>query len=127
MGGKRKIVGIGGPLFREHGDDLGDDIAAALHGDKVSYLEAEALNLVRVMKGCAADGGATDEDRLQGRHGRYLAGTSDLHEDVFYLSYAGAGGKFVGNGPTGSAPGKSHFPLEVGAIDFHYHAVNFVG
>ena len=86
-------------------DDFGNDVAAALYLDGVADLEAEALDEVCVVKGGAADGGATDEDWGEFGHGRELAGAAYLHGDVADHRDARLGGELVGDGPARGAAG----------------------
>ncbi len=107
--------------------DFGDHVAAALDFDPVADFHAEALDVVHVMQGGAADRGAADGDRLQRRHGREFSGASDLHQDVFDLGDAAARGIFVGDGPARGFAGEAELVLQRGAVDFDDDAVDFVG
>ena len=51
-------------LVFQHLHNFGDDVPAALHRYPVADAHAQAVDLVHVVQGGAADGGAADRDRL---------------------------------------------------------------
>ncbi len=106
---------------------FGDHIATALDFDPIADLHAQAFDFIHVMKRGAADGSSADGNRLQHRNRREFAGAAHLHEDVFDLGHASAGGVLVGDGPARSFAGVSQFVLQCRAIDLDYDAVDFVG
>ncbi len=106
--------------------DLGDDIAAALDGDEVANLDAEAFDLVGVVERGAGDGGAADEDGSECGDGCDLAGAADLEEDVFEFGDAGAGGEFVGDGPARGFAGEAEAALLRDGVDLEDDAVDLV-
>ncbi len=111
----------------DHARDFGDHVAAALDFHPVADLHAQALDLVHVVQGGAADRGAADGHRLQRGHRREFSGASDLHQDVFDLRDASARGVLVGDGPARRFAGVAQFRLQRRAIDLDDDAVDFVG
>jgi hypothetical protein len=110
----------------DDGDDLGDDVAAALDLDEVADADAEAGDLVGVVQGGAGDGGAADEDGRERGDGGDLAGAADLEEDAFELGDAGARGELVGDGPARGLAGEAEAALLRGGVDFDDDAVDLV-
>ena len=108
-------------------DDFGNDVATALHLHPVADFHAQALDLIHVVKGRVADGGAADRNRRQFGDRRELAGTPHLYADAFNFRDARARGVLVGNRPARRLAGKTQFGLEGSAIDLDDDAIDFVG
>ena len=113
-------------LVLQHLDDLGNDVATALHRDPVADAHAQPLDLVHVVQGGAAHRGSANRYRLQRGHRRQLSGASHLHQDVFDLRFARARRKLVGNRPARRLAGEAQLILQADAIDFHHDAVDLV-
>ncbi len=110
----------------DDGDDLGDDVAAALDLDEVADADAEAGDLVGVVQGGAGDGGAADEDRHERGDGGDLAGAADLEVDAFEPGDAGARGELVGDGPARGLAGEAEAALLRGGVDLDDDAIDLV-
>ena len=110
-------------------DDLRDfrnHVAAALDLHPVADLHAEALDLVHVVQGRVADGGAADRNRSEHRNRSKFSRAPDLHANVFELRDSGARRVFVGDRPARGFAGEAEFVLQSGAVDFDDDAVDLV-
>ena len=106
---------------------LGDDVAGALDEHGVADGQSESLDLVFVMQGCARDGDAADEDRLQQGARGHGAGAAYLHVDAFEDRLLLLGLRLEGNGPTRRLGGEAQLTLLRQRVDLDDHAVDFVG
>ena len=127
VGGEDDLLGAARVLcVFDHGDDFGDDVAAALDLHEVADADAEAGDLVGVVQRGAGDGGAADEDRRERGDRRHLAGAADLEEHAFELRNAGARGEFVGDGPARRFAGEAEAALLRGGVHLDDDAVDLV-
>ena len=110
----------------DDGDDLGDDVAAALDLDEVADADGEARDLVGVVQRSAGDGGASDEHRSEDGDGCHLSGAADLEVHAFEARDGGARGELVGDGPARGAAGEAEAALLRGGVHFDHDAVDLV-
>src|SRR5690349_15856908 len=103
-----------------------NDVTTPLNHHPVTDLDAEALDLILVVKSGAADGGAADGHRLQKSHRSQFAGASHLDVDVLDLRHTGSSRVLVGDGPARRFAGIAEFVLQTNVIDLDDDAVNFV-
>src|SRR5271156_781907 len=109
-----------------HGHDLGNHIAAALHRNVVPDLHPQPLDFVSIMQGSPAYCCAANKYRMQQRDRGQLARATHLYCDVIDLGDAGAGGELVSHGPAWRAPGITETALQRRLIDLDDDAVNLV-
>ena len=127
LGGEDDLFGAARVLcVVDDGDDLGDDVAAALDLDEVADADAEARDLVGVVQRGAGDGGASDEHGSEDGDGSHLAGAADLEVHAFEARDGGARGELVGDGPARGAAGEAEAALLRGGVDFDHDAVDLV-
>jgi len=106
--------------------DVGDHFAGAFDQDRVSGVDAEALDFVHIMERGFRDGDAADLHRLENGEGREDAGAADadfnlLQDRRFLVSLI-----FVSDCPAGSFGRETQFVLQADFVDLHDDAVNFV-
>ena len=69
-------------LFRDNAHDLRDDVAGALHDDRVAGADVLAFNFVCIVQSSTADDDTADSDWLQLCDRCERAGAADLYRDV---------------------------------------------
>src|SRR6185312_3129341 len=107
-------------------DDLGDDVAAALHLDRVADEQAQPLDEIRVVESGAADGDAANKYRREHGGGRELPAASHGNHDVLKLGDGLLRAEFVSNRPARRAAGIAEAALRCVRIDFEDDAVDFI-
>ena len=120
-------TGACGPQLGHDFDDLGDDLARLLDHHRIAHPDVLAADLILVVEGGAADGGAGQEDRFQFGDRGEDAGTSHLHGDG---AEDGAGMVRLvleGLGPTRCLGGEAQLFTLAEVIDLDDRAVDLVG
>src|SRR5262249_19430090 len=108
-------------------NDFRDYVAAALDQDPISDFDTQALDLILIVQGSAADCGSADRNRLQSSDGGELSGTAQADQDVFDLGNPAASWVFVSDGPARRFSRKAQALLQANRVDFDDDAVNLVG
>src|SRR5690349_21253504 len=80
-------------------DHLRDHVTGALDAHAVAGAEAEALDLVAIVKRDVSNNHATNADRREAADGRQLAGAADLDVDRLERGFRFLSRKFVGEAP----------------------------
>jgi hypothetical protein len=106
-----RFVAAGMVFVFDHTRDLWDHVATAFDFHPIADFYSEAVDLVHVVQGGAADRGATDGNWLQRRHRREFAGSPDLDQNVFDFRDATTRSILVSDGPARSFSGVSQLCL----------------
>ncbi len=117
---------IGRALLQHGRHDLGDDLAGAAHDHGVAFAHVLAVQLVLVVQRREGDRRATDEDRIQHRERRDLAGAAGVDRDARDARRALLGGKLVGDRPARRAAGRAQLVAQRELVDLHHGAVDLV-
>ena len=115
------------PLVGDDADDLRNDVAGALHDDRVADAHVLALDLVLVVQRRVGDDDAADGHRLQPGDGRQRAGAPHLDVDAVEDGHRLLGGELVGDGPARRAGDEAQALLQVEAVHLVDDAVDVVG
>src|SRR5690606_6708829 len=130
--------GIGPTLLQHNIDNLGNNIACALHDDRIAdadimliradtlALEADALDIVLIVQRGIGDNHTADSDRLQSRNRGHCAGASHLNVDFQKLCKRLFSGKLVRDSPTRAARAETEPRLQVQPVDLVDDAVNII-
>ena len=79
------------------------------------------------MQGRIGDSDASDEHRLESRHGCHCTGASDLYIDAEQFSHFLFCRELMGHGPTRCARDKTHLALRLDAVDLVHYAIDIIG
>ena len=87
------------PLGENDGRNLWDDISSFFYDDCIPHPEIKLLDVIAIMKGCPADGGAADKNRFKLSDWRDGSRASDLETDSFQPSFSFSGFELEGDSP----------------------------
>ena len=96
-----------GPLCKDHGGDLRNDIARASHHHRIADTQILATNFIFIVQRRVGYGGAAHEHRLQSGDGGNGAGAANLHVDTKQDGGGLLGRKLVGDGEARRTRNKS--------------------
>ena len=124
----RKLVRFGarGPLVEHDFEDLRDDVAGALHHDRVADPHVLARDLVLVVQGGVGDDDAADGHRLELGERRQRAGAADVDVDRLDDRHRLLGRELVRDRPAGRARDEAEPLLERKIVDLVDDAVDVV-
>ena len=124
--GKNKRSGLRRPFLKHRAQDLRDDVARALHDDRIADADILARDLVLVVKRCVLHDDAANGDGREFRHRRQRACAADLNIDVLQHGHRLLGGKFVRRRPARRPRYKAEPLLQVEPVHLVDHAVDIV-
>ena len=114
------------PLVEHDFENLRDDVAGALHDDRVADAHVLARDLVLVVQRRVGDDDAADRDRLQLGDRRQRAGAADLDLDRLDDRRRPLGGEFVRDRPARAARDEAEPLLQREVVDLVDDAVDVV-
>ncbi len=111
-------------LVEHHTHHFRDHVARAAHDHGVADAHILAPRLVLVVQRRIADRRAADENRLQFRHRRKLAGAPDLDVDAAHHGHLFFRREFVRHRPARLACHETELRLQAEAVDLVHHAID---
>src|SRR5206468_8037449 len=110
----------------DNADDFRYDVAAALDENTIVDGEAEAADLVFIVKRGVANRGAAKLNRLEHGYWRQRARAADLDADIHEPRRRLARRELHGNGPSRRFRSAAQLRLQIDGIHLHDDAVDFV-
>ena len=123
----RRLEGlaVGGALFLDRPDDLGDHVARPLHHHRVAGADVPLGDHVLVVQRRAGDGDAADMHRFQLGNRGERPGAPDRDRNAVQHGFRLLGRELAGDRPARRAAGGAEARLPVEAVDLEDHAVDF--
>ena len=125
-GGKDESFRALRPLLLNHAENLRNDVAGALHDDRIADADVLARDLVLVMQGRVLHHDAADGDGIELGDRGQRAGAAHLDVDVAQDRGRLLGGKFVSDGVARRARDEAEPLLEVEPVELVDDAVDIV-
>ena len=124
----RKLIGLRAvrPLLRHHFDDLRNDVAGALHDDRIADANILARDLVFIVQRGVLHDDAADRHRLEPRDRRQRAGAADLNLDVAQNCRRAFGRELMRDGPARRARDEAEPLLQRDIVDLVDDAVDVI-
>src|SRR5690606_27760069 len=122
-------------LVEQDIDDLRDDVAGPLDGDRITDADVLALangqaiavpacDIILVVQRDIDHGDTADTDRIETRYRRQRASTPNLDFDVAHTRRGLLGRKFMRHGPARLACDEAPAALQIELVDLVNHAVD---
>ena len=124
--GHAELGRVGGTQLEHGSHDLGNDVAGLVDDDRVAHADVLALDLVLVVQGCAGDGGAGDDHRVELGDRRQDARAADLDADLAQHGALLLGRELERDGPARRTRGEAEGALLGERVDLHDDAVDVV-
>ena len=119
-----EISGVFRPEFRNHSDDLRNDVAGTMHDDSVSDLDAHVLQEFFVVQRNVADCGSSDKHRFQTSDRCKFARSSHLNSYIQNLGLDFFRRILMSYCPARLSGDKTQLFLAGKTVDLVDHAVN---